>query len=189
MWKKVLDIKSRWKKKSYHFENLFSVTCFLQKRPKKSPLFVENAWEQRIQNVYNNAKKKRSQLILKTPLAIFKIQMHRKKQFFYGNVLDLTLFSQDFFFGYIFFRTLFPVILFPDTLLASPILFLGKKSPRNQKLRTLFPVTFCPRTSEDWDFLAKFLFPGYFSETFFPVTFLHRFIKSMQKNEQIILKK
>ena len=46
--KKVLDIKSRWKKKSYHFENLFSVTCFLQKRPKKSPLFVENAWEQRM---------------------------------------------------------------------------------------------------------------------------------------------
>ena len=48
MWKKVLDIKSRWKKKSYHFENLFSVTFFLQKRPKKSPLFVENAWEQRM---------------------------------------------------------------------------------------------------------------------------------------------
>ena len=97
------------------------------------------------------------------------------------KVLDLTLFSQEleifscfFFFGYIFIRTSFPVILFPETLLAAFILF-RKKSPRYRKLRILFSVSFFPRTWKNSDFFPRFLFPGFFAETFFPGTFLHRF--------------
>ena len=37
-------------------------------------------------------------------------------------------------------------------------------------------MTFCPRTSENWDFLPKFLIPGFFPETFFPVNFLQRLV-------------
>ena len=37
-----------------------------------------------------------------------------------------------------------------------------KKSPKNLKLRTPFPVTCCPRTSENWDFFTKVLFPVFF---------------------------
>ena len=44
-----------------------------------------------------------------------------------------------------------------------------KKSPKNLKLRTLFPVTCCPRTSENWDFLRKFYFQVFF-RNIFPVT-------------------
>ena len=53
-----------------------------------------------------------------------------KKNLFYETVLDLTSFLQDlglfflFFFLPIYFcRTLFPVILFPETLLAAPKLY------------------------------------------------------------------
>ena len=74
-------------------------------------------------------QRKNMGLILKTPLAVLDMQMHQKSPF-YENISDLTLFSQtwDFFscfflFGFIFFRTLTPVILFPETLLAAPILF------------------------------------------------------------------
>ena len=64
-------------------------------------------------DIYNHGKK--GAIDIKTPMAIFKIQMHRKKKC-YEKVLELTSFSQDlgllflgfFFFGYIFFRTLFP---------------------------------------------------------------------------------
>ena len=64
---------------------------------------------------------KKWQLILKTPLAIFNMQMLRKKRPFYKSVSDLTLFSQNL--GLFFFRTLIPVFLFPETLLAAPTLF------------------------------------------------------------------
>ena len=63
----------------------------------------------------------------------------------YENVSDLT----SFFFGYIFFRTLIPLILFLETLYGSPYTILGKKS---QEFKT---------------FLPKFLFPGFFTDTFF----------------------
>ena len=85
---------------------------------KKSPLIVEIEWEQKM---FTTMEKR--DLILKTPRAIFNMQMQRRKVRFIKNVSDLTSFSQDFFFGFIFFRTLIPVILFPETLLAAPILF------------------------------------------------------------------
>ena len=77
-----------------------------------------------------------------------------------------------FFLGFSFPRIYFLLDLFPETLLA----ILGKKSPRNPKHRTLFPVTFFPRTWENSDFFLKFLFPGFFPETFFPGTILQRFL-------------
>jgi len=77
-----------------------------------------------------------------------------------------------FFLAFSFPRIYFLLDLFPETLLA----ILGKKSPRNPKHRTLFPVTFFPRTWENSDFFLKFLFPGFFPETFFPGTILQRFL-------------
>ena len=62
---------------------------------------------------------KKVQLILKTPLALFNTQKQRKKSF-YENVSDLTSF---FFFEYIFFMSLIPMILFPETLLAACICY------------------------------------------------------------------
>ena len=38
-------------------------------------------------------------------------------------------------------------------------------------------MTFCPRTSENWDFFTNVFISWFFSETFFPVTFLHRFVE------------
>ena len=74
--------------------------------------------------------KKKGQLILKTPITEFKIQMQRKN-YFYENVSDLTSFSQDlglYFVRYVFFRTLFPVILFPEAFW-QPSYILGKRVP------------------------------------------------------------
>ena len=66
LWKKF----STWKvfgNKSYHFETLFSSTCFLvpvwlytKTSPEKSPIIVENAWEQRMFTTMQN----KEQLIL-----------------------------------------------------------------------------------------------------------------------------
>ena len=74
----------------------------------------------------------------------------QKKSPFYENVLDLTSLSQYLgLFSWFFF---IPVILFPEKLWAVPV--LSKVSPGNLKLRTFFPVTFCPRTFS-CDFLTK----------------------------------
>ena len=87
------------------------------------------------------------------------------KKPFYENVLYLTSFSQDlgiffsfFFFGYIFLRTFFPVILFPETLFtADPNSILGKKVPGIQNTGLHFQRHF-----------SKVLFPGVFQKNFFP---------------------
>ena len=78
-------------------------------------------------DVYNHGKKE-----LKTPLAILNMQMHRRNVFFYER-LDLIFSSLRTF----FFKTLIPVILFPETLLAAPYYF-RKKSPRNLKLKGFY---------------------------------------------------
>ena len=68
------------------------------------------------------------------------------------------------------------MIVFPKTLLAAPILFKEKKS---QELKThdfISSYILSYRTSENWDFFPNFLFPGFSSETFFPVTFLHKIV-------------
>ena len=69
-------------------KDFFSGSCMilLKNVPEKFPIIVENAWEQRL----FTTMQKEGQLILKTPMIVFKIQMRRKKVFFYENVLDLT---------------------------------------------------------------------------------------------------
>ena len=82
--------------------------------------------------------------------------------FFEDLGLILSLF---FFFGYFFFKTFTPVIFFLK--LGSPHIILGKISQK-LKLRTLFLVTFCPRTSENWDFLIKvFIYRFFICRNFF----------------------
>ena len=81
--------------------------------------------------------------------------MHENKGCLYENIQELTSYSKDL--GLFFFRTLIPVIIFPETL-------FSEKSPRKLKLRTLFPKTFCPRTSENWDFFNQSFF---FQKQFF----------------------
>ena len=69
-------------------------------------------------DVYNYAKKGAIDF-KNTPGHIqFNMQLHRKKVLFIKKAQDLNNF-----FGYIFFRTLIPVILFDETLLAAPKLF------------------------------------------------------------------
>ena len=90
--------KSPWNKKSieiksYHFETIFSRTFFLapvwflyKKVPgKKSHFTVKNAWKQRM---FTTMEK--NDFILKTPVSIFIMQMHRRKVLFIKNDLDLT---------------------------------------------------------------------------------------------------
>ena len=71
-------------------------------------------------DVYNHAL-----TTLKTPMAIFKIQMHREKGIFYEKVFDLTSFSQGLglFCLVFFFGTFYPVILFSETVLVAALLF------------------------------------------------------------------
>ena len=99
--------------KSYYFQTLFHSTFswfqydFIQKSLRKKVLLYSRK--------YMGTK------------TIFKMQMHRKKYF--SDLTSLGLF----FFVYIFFRTLIPVILFHETLLlAAPILFQEKKSQESK---------------------------------------------------------
>ena len=103
-------------------------------------------------------------LILKTPLAIFNMQMDRKKVLLWKLSQDLGSFFLQNFNSWDFIS---------QDLISSPHIILENISPRNLKLRTLFPVTFCPVLLNYVPIC--FYFQVFFSEIFFPVTFLHRF--------------
>ena len=109
--KKVLNFSTNevlWKisscnKKSYHFETLFSRTFLYKKVPGKSPVIVENVWEQWMLTTI-----KKGQLILKNTPGYIQMQIHRK-----NPLLDLIFIRiRTFFFFFssdiIFFRTLIP---------------------------------------------------------------------------------
>ena len=173
---------------SCHFENLFFRDIFQWQKP-KSPLILENAWEQRM---FTTAWKIKVLYIKNTP-GYIQYADAQKKSPFYEN----ASFSQDlglFFFGYIFFFIGCPNILsydfikigtflpsfyfqvfFPEffsfdfSSLDSVNLELPKK--RNLKLRTLVQVTFGLGLQKIGTFLPKFLFSEtFFPETSFPVT-------------------
>ena len=79
-----------------------------------------------------------------------------------------------------FLQDLFIGILFPETLLpiGSPHTILGKKSPRNPKHRTLFPLTFFSKDLIKFGlFFQSFYFQVFF-RNFFPGTFLRWFRRS-----------
>ena len=123
--------KSLWIKKSLLFWDFFPGLFFWCQYDfiQKSPLIVENAWEQRM---FSTMGKKG--LILKTLIATFNMQMHHgRKVLFYENFSD---------FLWSYFLALY---------WQSPYYF-REKSPRNLKLWSLFPVTFCSRTTENWGF-------------------------------------
>ena len=121
--------------------------------------------------------------ISKTLLALFKKQMQRKKK----NFMKTSQTCLHFYLGRFF------LVFFSYDILSSGLPFLWsyflnlywqpiyyfRKIPRNWKFRTLFPVTLCPRTLKNWDFLTKvFISRFYHPETFFPVTFLHRLLNT-----------
>ena len=56
----------------------------------------------------------------------------------------------------------------------------------NLKLRTLYPVTFVLGFKKIGIFLPKFIFPGFFPENFFPLTFLHKFYNFYCKKKFIV---
>ena len=53
-----------------------------------------------------------------------------------------------------------------------PPYYFRKKSPRNPKHRTLFPVTFFPRTWENLDFFSKVFISRFFFQKLFSRDFL-----------------
>ena len=75
-------------------------------------------------------------------------------------------FSSDLFFSGLFFEILFPETLLP---IGSPHTILGKKSPRNPKHRTLFPLTFFSKDLIKFGlFFQSFYFQVFFQKLFFP---------------------
>ena len=163
--------KSPWNKKSleiksYHFETLFSWTFlwFQYDIIQKKSSYSGNAWEQRLFTTIKRG------LILKSPMAMLKIQMHRRKVLFMKTFQTWPHFSEALILVFFSHR-----IYFLRDFNSCDIIswdFILEKSHRNLKLRTLFPLTFCPMTSENWDFLPKYLFPGFFSRNFFSYDFL-----------------
>ena len=110
-------------------------------------------------------------LILKIHLAVFNMQMKKEKFFLWKRLRLYLTFTRLRTFFLFFLRTYFlqdfPVILFPEILL-SVSQFRGKNSKSQEsKTQDFSPVTFCPRTSENLNFLPKFLFPGFFPSNFF----------------------
>ena len=87
----------------------------------------------------------------------WKCMIHNgKKSFFLGFSFP----------GFIFFRT-FLLRSYFLRLYSQPPYYFRKKSPRNPKHRTLFPLTCFPRTWENSDFFQRFLFPGFFFQKLF----------------------
>ena len=70
-----------------------------------------------------------------------------------------------FFFGYIFLRTLIPVILYISWgLIDNPYIILGQKIPRNLILAGFFSSNILSyRTSENKDIFTKVFLPNFFS--------------------------
>ena len=168
MWKKVLEIKSSWKQSPtilrLYFLGLFLVPVwfYTKKSPEKSPLIVEKAWEQRM-----FITMEKGGLILKTPLAILNMQMHKRKVLFMKTsqtwphfLKTWDFFLGFFFFGFIFFRTFTPVIIFPEIFWQPPYSF-RKKSPRNLNSGLYFQWHFVLGLQKIGTFLPKFLFIVY----------------------------
>ena len=98
--------KSPWNKKSleiksYHFETLFSWTFLWFQYYTKKSSYSGNAWEQRLFTTIKRG------LILKSPMAMLKIQMHRRKVLFmktfqtwphFSEALILVFFSHRIYF-------------------------------------------------------------------------------------------
>ena len=88
-----------------------------------------------------------------------------KKTPFYVNVPDLTsFFLQDFYSC--------------DLVSWQPKYYFRKKDPGISNSELYFQFHFVLGLQKIRTFLSKFLFPDFFPETFFPVTFLHGYVKT-----------
>ena len=143
------------------------IKSYLQECPRKKVL-VENAWEQRM---FSTLQKK-GQLVLKIPLDIYADA--QRKSPFYKSVTDLISFSQDF--GFFFFRTLIPVILFAETLLAAPILFQEKNSQESKTQDCISSDILSQDFRKLGIFAEVFNSRFFIQKLFFPVTFFLRFV-------------
>ena len=85
----------------------------------------------------------------------WKCKIHNSRFFFSSDLFSSGLFFLRFYFLRLYWQ---------------PPYYFRKKSPKNPKHWTLFPVTW-----ENSDFFSN-VFKGFFQKLFFPGTFLHRFI-------------
>ena len=104
LWQKSPSIKKSPEIKSYKNSRLSYLGLFFMftSIPKKGAIDIKNI-----------------------RMAIFKVQIHRKvffllKRFKLDLIFTRCIVLYFSFFGYIFIRTIFPVIFFPETLLAAP---------------------------------------------------------------------
>ena len=102
--------------KSYHFGTLSGSSMILYKKPSFNGKCMG------LKDVYNHGKRG---LLLKTPLATFNIEMHKRKFLFRKTSQSWFHFPKtwDFFSCIFSSRLFFLFILFPETLLAALTLF------------------------------------------------------------------
>ena len=146
-----------------YFLGLFSGYSIIlyKKVPRKKTLYSLKCMGTKDVNNHGNKG-----LTSKTPLAILNMQMQRKKSFLWKRLRIDFIFPR--------LRTFFVRdlnscdIIFRDYI-GSPHIILGKKS---QEVKTLLPVSFCPRTSENWYFITKVFISRFFSIYFCSCDFL-----------------
>ena len=85
--------------------------------------------------------------------------MHRRKVFFSENIPEFTSFSLD---SGLFLQDLNSCDFISWAFISSPHIILGKEVPRILSLGIYFQWHFVYWTSQNWDFLLKLLFPGFF---------------------------
>ena len=89
----------------------------------------------------------------------------------------LRTFFHGFFFEYIFLKTFNPVILFPETLLAASYFsYFRKKNVPGILTSGLYFQWHFGQGLENWDFFTNIFISRFFPETFFPLSFLNRFL-------------
>ena len=121
-------------------------------------------------------------IVIKTPMAIFKIQM-RKKIFFLWRRLRLDLIFTSFrtFFLVFFYSGLYFLWSYFLRLYWQPHTILGNKSQESKTQDFISSDIFFQGLEKIRTFFLKFLFPGFFSRNFFPGTFLHRYLTTMEE--------
>ena len=87
-------------------------------------------------------------------------------------MIHKSFFQVFLFLGFILFRTFFPEILFPETLMAWPPYYFRKKVPGIQNTGLYFQWHLFQGLKKIRTFFPKFLFPGFFSRNFFSRDFL-----------------
>ena len=120
-------------------------------------------------DVYNNGK---NDFILKTPVSIFIMQMHRRKVLFIKNDLDLT--SQDI--GLCFIRTLIPGSYFLRLYWQPPHIILVKNVPEILNSGVFSSDILSSDFRKLGPFYQSFYFQVFVSRNFFFCNFLTKIL-------------